>query len=610
MCGIIGAVAKHDVTPVLLEGLKRLEYRGYDSAGVTVIDSENHFQRLRTSGKVKYLQKLLEKNPIAGSTGIAHTRWATHGKPNEQNAHPHIAGNEIAIVHNGIIENHQALRSKLLSKNCEITSETDSELIAHLTHLQVAQGKDLLTAMRHVSHEIDGAYAIALLHRSEPGRMIAIRKSSPLVIGLGEQSNYVASDALVLLPLTNRIIYLEDGDIADISADKVVIYDSEDNCVTREIHVIEQSQDAVSKGNYAHFMLKEIFEQPDAVAKTLQGRLSARHVMSEAFGIKAPEMFRRTQHVLIVACGTSYHAGLVAKFWIEEIAGISCQVEIASEYRYRHKIVESDTLFVTISQSGETADTLAALRSAKKHHYLGTLAICNMPVSSLVRESDLVLMTDAGPEIGVASTKSFTCQLTGLLMLAITLGSHKNLDTGTEMNLIKRLYSLPNLLEQVLKLDASIKKIATDFQDKQDTLFLARGILYPVAKEGALKLKEISYIHAEACPAGELKHGTLALVNPNIPIVVLVPGDDLVTKIQSNLEEIATRGGDLILFADQRLKFENNYVMRIIQVPPIDRLLAPIVYAVPMQLLAYYVALLKGTDIDQPRNLAKSVTVE
>jgi glucosamine--fructose-6-phosphate aminotransferase (isomerizing) len=610
MCGIIGAVASRDVTSTLLEGLKRLEYRGYDSAGLTVITSDNQFERLRASGKVKYLQKLFDKHPISGNTGIAHTRWATHGKPSEQNAHPHIAGNEVAIVHNGIIENHQIIRAKLLSYRCDITSETDSELIAHLVYLELNAGNDFFAAVKNLSHEIEGAYAIAIIHRSEPGRMIAIRKSSPLVIGLGTNENYVASDALVLLPLTKRVIYLEDGDIADIYTDKVIVYDVNGNQVQREIHILKDSLAGAEKEKYAHFMLKEIYEQPDAVAKTLEGRLSSRHVLTEAFGIKAPEIFNQTKHVMIVACGTSYHAGLVAKFWIEEIAGISCQVEIASEYRYRQKIVEPDTLFITISQSGETADTLAALRSAKKYNYLATLAICNMPVSSLVRESDLVLMTDAGPEIGVASTKSFTCQLASLIMLSIALGSYKGLDPGTETNLIKLLSSLPRVLEQTLKLDLSIKNIVSDFQNKQDSLFLARGILYPIAKEGALKLKEISYIHAEACPAGELKHGTLALVNPAMPIIVLVPEDDLVKKIKSNLEEIATRGGNVILFADKRVELDYSQARQIIRMPVVERLLAPIVYSIPMQLLAYYVALLKGTDIDQPRNLAKSVTVE
>lgn len=610
MCGIVGAVAQRDVALLLLEGLKRLEYRGYDSAGIAVIDSSQNFQRHRAPGKVKQLQNLMESTPLPGTTGIAHTRWATHGKPSENNAHPHIAGDEIALVHNGIIENHEILRNKLLAAGCILKSETDSELVAHLVYEQIKSGLDFLAAVQAVAAVLEGAFAIGFMHRSEPGRLIALRRGCPLVIGIGIGEHFIASDQLALLPVSQRFIHLEEGDIADVRRNQVILYDAKGVKVERKISATSLRHEATEKGEFKHFMLKEIYEQPNAIKSTFEGRLSREHVLIETFGTQAQEVFQHIQRIQIVACGTSYHAGLVARHWIEGIAKIPCQVEIASENRYRPQVVEPNTLFITLSQSGETADTLGALRLAKSLNYAASLAICNAPESSLVRESDLVLMTSAGPEIGVASTKAFSTQLVALFLLTLVLGRFRGLSTAQESSYIKLLCDLPNALKQSLLLEPAIKNIAQSFADKSHALFIGRGLQFPIAMEGALKLKEISYIHAEAYPAGELKHGPLALVDAEMPVVALAPADELIDKMKSNLEEIRARGGKLIIFADEASRIENSPGAEVVTVPTVDTLLKPLVYTIPMQLLAYHVAVLKGTDVDQPRNLAKSVTVE
>jgi glucosamine--fructose-6-phosphate aminotransferase (isomerizing) len=606
MCGIIGAVSQRNVTSFLLEGLKKLEYRGYDSAGIVVINQDQQFHRHRVLGKVNDLQQLLDEKPIAGTTGIAHTRWATHGKPSENNAHPHISNNEIALVHNGIIENHEKLREYLLSQSCEPTSETDSELVAHLVYLNIKSGLDFLTAVRHTLKELKGAYAFSLIRRTESNHMIAVRCGSPLVIGLGDHENYIASDELALLALTKKFIYLEDGDIADIYDDKIMIYDTAGQPVERTIHFSQLTHDNITKGPYRHFMLKEIFEQPEAVVSTLSGRLSSNHVFSEIFGVNAPDIFKKINRIELVACGTSYHACLIGKYWLESIAGTPCQTEIASENRYRPKVIEPNTLFVTLSQSGETADTLAALHLAKKSGYLASLAICNVPNSSLARESDLVLLTGAGPEIGVASTKAFTTQLTALLLLTTVLYARHH-DAAKMIHLLKLI---PNSLQQALKLEPAIKHVAASLVNKQHVLFLGRGIQLPIAMEGALKLKEISYIHAEAYPAGELKHGPIALIDENIPVIALIPHDELLEKIKSNMQEILARNGHIIAFTDPDTGIKTNAQVTAIKMPSVDKIISPLVYSIAVQLLAYHVADMKGTDIDQPRNLAKSVTVE
>lgn len=611
MCGIVGAVAQRDVALILLEGLKRLEYRGYDSAGIAVIDSDQCLQRHRAPGKVKELQGLLETTPLLGNTGIAHTRWATHGKPTENNAHPHFAGNEIALVHNGIIENHESLRTKLLATGCTLVSETDSEIVAHLVHQQILAGLDFLSAVQKVAVELEGAFAIGFMRRSEPGRLLALRRGCPLVVGVGIGEHFLASDHLALLPVAQRFIYLEEGDLADIRRDKVTVYDLAGSSVERLIHSPDLRYETTEKGKFRHFMLKEIFEQPRAVSSTLEGRLNRQHIMIETFGNHAAELFNRIRRIQIVACGTSYHAGLVGRYWLETMAGLPCQVEIGSENRYRHQVVEPDTLFITLSQSGETADTLGALRLAKSlSGYASTLAICNVPESSLVRESASSFMTGAGPEIGVASTKAFTTQLAALLLLTAAICRSRGINAEHEAALIKKLHELPKKIEQVLTLDSTIKQLAKLFADKQHALFLGRGIQYPIALEGALKLKEISYIHAEAYPAGELKHGPLALVDSEMPVIVLAPADALLEKLKSNLEEVRARGGQLIIFADENAGIEKDTGIQVITLPEIDPLLAPLIYTIPLQLLAYHVAVLKGTDVDQPRNLAKSVTVE
>lgn len=609
MCGIIGGITKENVTPILLEVLQRLEYRGYDSAGIAVIGETKELHCIRTAGKVNDLIQRVNMNPISGLTGIGHTRWATHGKPSEVNAHPHIAENEIAIVHNGIIENHVELRKELIAKGCIIKSETDSELIAHLVYLELKSGKDFLAAIQSLSKKLKGAYAIGFIRCSEPHRLLGLRKGSPLIVGMGEQGNFICSDTLGLGTLADKVMYLEEGDLVDIRENEISIYDNHGKRVERKIHPVEKNKMSTDKDGHDHYMLKEILEQPGAISRTLQDRMSDTEIYPEAFGANAHQLLAHIKRIQIVACGTSYHAGLVGKFWIESLAQLPCQVEIASEYRYKQLIVEPDTLFITLSQSGETADTLAALQLAKDSGYATTLTICNVPGSSLVRESSMVLLIDAGPEIGVASTKSFTCQLAALLLLALFMG-HERKILGNESGLIQQLKSLPLRVEAALQVNSEIKKISAQYKDKTNALFIARGINTPIAMEGALKLKEISYIHAESYPAGELKHGPLALVNAEMPIIALAPNDHLLEKLSSNLEEIQARGGKLLVFTDTETEFKSHHGMQIIRVPGVDSLLSPVIYSIPMQLLAYHVGVAKGTDIDQPRNLAKSVTVE
>lgn len=591
MCGIIGGVAQRNVTPVLLEGLKRLEYRGYDSAGIVVIGEGAELERLRTVGKVEQLEKAFKKNQLQGETGIAHTRWATHGEPTENNAHPHITKQSIAIVHNGIIENHEHMRQPQSQAGYGFSSQTDTEVVVHSIHHNLNKGcANFLEAVQKTVSELEGAFAIAVMAKFEPHRLIAVRKGSPLIIGVGIGEHYVASDYLALVPVTNRFIILEEGDIADITCDTVVVYDGKGVKVERPVQVIDIKFEAADKGQFRHYMQKEIFYQPEALHATINQ--------------KFPDITQSVKALQLVACGTSFHAAKIAKYWFEEELGIPCQVEIASEYRYRKAIVPDNCLFVTLSQSGETADTLAALRLAKSKNYLATLAICNVPGSSLVRESDLVYMTHAGPEIGVASTKAFTAQLAALLSLLSAIGKKQNTVTGL-------LKDLPALVEKTLNLSEKIKAIAETLIECPSTLFLGRGQLYPIALEGALKLKEISYIHAEAYPAGELKHGPLALVDKAMPIVALADSNPvLLEKLKSNLEEVKARGGRIILFADEQASIQEGPQLRVIHLPRCHPLLAPIVYAIPLQLLAYHVAVLKGTDVDQPRNLAKSVTVE
>jgi len=610
MCGIVGAAAERDVTPILLEGLKRLEYRGYDSAGIVVLREDGVFQRVRAVGKVSRLREAIAAEPIVGRCGIAHTRWATHGAPTDRNAHPHISHEEIAIVHNGIIENYEWLREQQLALGYKFDSETDTEVACHLIHAYYQRSRDLLAAVQAAVKDLEGAYALGVVSSREPGRLVAARKGSPLVVGVGIGEHFVASDVFALLPVTQRFIFLEEGDIVDLRRDYLAIYDRDGNRVERPIRTSELAADAAERGQYRHYMLKEIHEQPRAIAETLQGRVSEERVLEAAFGPRAAELFKTVERVQIVACGTSYHAGLVAKYWLEGYAGVPCDVEVASEFRYRPHVVSRNTLFVTISQSGETADTLAALRAAKTEGYLASLAICNVPESSLVRESDLTLMTRAGPEIGVASTKAFTTQLAALMLLTIALGRHHKIDAATEARLVQALREVPKLIEQTLSLEPAIEKLAERFVDKQHTLFLGRGMQYPIAKEGALKLKEISYIHAEAYPAGELKHGPLALVDDQMPVVAVAPHDDLVEKLKSNLQEVRARGGMLYVFAAADIDLRAGDGYEVFSMPTVPEVVAPIVYTVPLQLLSYHVAVMKGTDVDQPRNLAKSVTVE
>ncbi len=610
MCGIVGAVAERNITAILLEGLKRLEYRGYDSAGVAVYTNDQTLERMRRPGKVSELETALAEQPLAGRLGIAHTRWATHGAPCERNAHPHFSG-DIAVVHNGIIENHEALREQLKALGYAFSSDTDTEVIAHLLTHKLKEQPDLTAALKATVKELHGAYGLAVINAQQPDRLVAARSGSPLVIGLGLGENFLASDQLALRQVTDRFMYLEEGDIAEIRRDSVQIWDVNGNAVERATVQYTDGAEAADKGEFRHYMLKEIHEQPAVVQRTLEGRLGNNQVLVEAFGPQAAELFAKVRNVQIVACGTSYHAGMVARYWLEELAGIPCQVEVASEFRYRKVVVQPDTLFVTISQSGETADTLAALRNAKELGFLASLAICNVGISSLVRESDLTLLTQAGREIGVASTKAFTTQLVGLLLLTLSLGQVRGtLANGVEATLVEELRRLPTRLGEALAMDSTVEKIAELFAEKNHTLFLGRGAQFPVAMEGALKLKEISYIHAEAYPAGELKHGPLALVDNDMPVVTVAPNNELLEKLKSNLQEVRARGGELIVFADEKAAMTNGEGTHVVQMPHIHDILSPILYTIPLQLLSYYVAVLKGTDVDQPRNLAKSVTVE
>ena len=609
MCGIVGAVAQRDVVDILVEGLRRLEYRGYDSAGVAVVTEAGELTRLRRLGKVKELSDAVAAAPVSGGTGIAHTRWATHGEPSERNAHPHVSSN-ITVVHNGIIENHSPLRDALKAKGYVFTSDTDTEVIAHLVEEELKTAGSLLAAVQKSVKQLHGAYGTVLMDKTDASRVVVARSGSPLVIGLGIGENFIASDQLALLPVTRRFIFLEEGDVAEITRHSVRIFDKNGVAIEREVHESNVSYDAGDKGQYRHFMLKEIYEQPHAINNTLEGRLSNDSVLDETFGNGAAELFKKVKHVQIVACGTSYHSGMVARYWLESLGGISCNVEIASEFRYRKSFVQPNSLLVSISQSGETADTLAALRLAKEAGYLGSLTICNVAGSSLVRESDLAFMTRAGAEIGVASTKAFTTQLVGLAMLTMAIGKYNGLTAAQQRELTDALKSLPAKLEQTLALAPQIEALAEEFADKHHSLFLGRGDQYPIAMEGALKLKEISYIHAEAYAAGELKHGPLALIDAEMPIIVVAPNNELLEKLQSNVEEVRARGGILYVFADADARFQSDATMRVINVPHVADILAPIVYTLPLQLLSYYVAIIKGTDVDQPRNLAKSVTVE
>lgn len=604
MCGIIGAVSKRDISHVLIEGLKRLEYRGYDSAGVALVDHDNRLKRLRVVGKVQALADVLAEAALVGRTGIAHTRWATHGKPTEQNAHPHLSRNEVAVVHNGIIENHDELRHYLREMGYEFTSETDTEVAAHLIHFHYQQSHSLLQAVQATAAQMEGAFSLGVLHQQHPNEVIAIRKGSPLVIGFGVEEQFIASDAIALRSFAQSVAYLEEGDSARITPQKVEVFDAQNHPVEREKKPLNDDAYVVSKGPYRHFMLKEIFEQSKVLADTLEGRVSSVEAMRASFGQRAADIFERVKNIHIVACGTSFHAGMVAKYWLESLAKVPVQVEIASEYRYRDVVVPEDTLFVAISQSGETADTLAALTKASSGRYLATLAICNVATSTLVRSSECVWLTRAGVEIGVASTKAFTTQLCGLLILAATLCRDERAHI-----IMKQLQQLPAHVERVLQVNGEIEKLVPIFVNKSHALFLGRGAEYPVALEGALKLKEISYIHAEAYPAGELKHGPLALVDHNMPVVAVAPNDELLDKLKSNLHEVSARGGQLIVFVDDAGVWQSNGA-RLVSVPMCGAWIAPIVYTIPLQLLAYHVAVAKGTDVDQPRNLAKSVTVE
>ncbi|WP_413400995.1 glutamine--fructose-6-phosphate transaminase (isomerizing) [Pseudoalteromonas sp. KJ71-7] len=606
MCGIVGAVAERPVNKILIEGLKRLEYRGYDSAGVALLEG-NTLNTVKAVGKVVNLESALEKAGVSGHTGIAHTRWATHGGVTEANAHPHVSSNQLALVHNGIIENHASLRAALKGDGYEFLSDTDTEVMVHLIHQLRQQHTTLLASVQAAVKQFEGAFGTVVFDKANDNEIIVARSGSPLVIGLGLGENFIASDQLALLPVTRSFIFLEEGDVARITRDTVEIFDADGNVVEREVVESNITQDASGKGDYRHFMLKEIYEQPLAVRNTLEGRLNDDRVAIDAFGDSAQQIFKDVKHVQIIACGTSYHSGMVARYWLEQFAGVSCNVEIASEFRYRQSFVHENSLLVTISQSGETADTLAALRLAKEQGYMGSMTICNVPGSSLVRESDLAFMTKAGAEIGVASTKAFTTQLVGLLMLTASIAQEKGLDQSTIVNAIKLL---PAKLEETLLLADGIADLAEEFADKHHSLFLGRGSQYPIAMEGALKLKEISYIHAEAYAAGELKHGPLALIDADMPIIVVAPNNELLEKLKSNVEEVRARGGIIYVFADKDSHFESDDTMRVINVNHVDDVIAPVVYTIPLQLLSYYVAVIKGTDVDQPRNLAKSVTVE
>ncbi|HEX4240597.1 MAG TPA: glutamine--fructose-6-phosphate transaminase (isomerizing) [Steroidobacteraceae bacterium] len=609
MCGIVGVVAERNAVPILMEGLRRLEYRGYDSAGLAVLE-HGRVARVRTVGKVKALQAALDAEPVAGSLGIAHTRWATHGIPTTHNAHPHLSRDGVAIVHNGIIENHEPLRAELKGQGYQFTSETDTEVVAHRIHQHLAQSPDLFSAVRTTVAELQGAYALAVMSESNPESLVVARQGCPVVIGIGIDENFVASDVAALLPVTRRFMFLEEGDVAEIRRNSVRVIAADGSAAVRPVRESELSADAVERGAYRHFMLKEIHEQPRAVAQTFEERIAGGRVLDAAFGPAAAQVFGQVKGVHIAACGTSFHAGLVASYFIEQICRIPARVEIASEYRYRNPVISPDTLFVTISQSGETADTLAALRNAKRAGYLATLTICNVAESSMVRESNLVLLTRAGPEIGVASTKAFTTQLAALAMLTAVLAKHRR-GEQVERELVSQVLELPGLLEKTLRLDARIRDLAEAFADRHHALFLGRGPLHAIALEGALKLKEISYIHAEGYAAAELKHGPLALIDEDMPVIAVAPNNETLEKLKSNLQEVRARGGKLFVFADPKAHMQSDEGVTVIEMPAaVTEIQAPIAFAIPLQLLAYHVAVLKGTDVDQPRNLAKSLTVE
>lgn len=610
MCGIVGAVAQRDVAEILIQGLHRLEYRGYDSAGVAVVDANHNLQRVRRVGKVKALDEAVEKQPLIGGTGIAHTRWATHGEPSETNAHPHMSG-DIAVVHNGIIENYQELKAELQQRGYQFVSQTDTEVIAHLVHWEFDHCHDLLKAVQQAVTQLTGAYGMVVMHRQQPEHLIAARSGSPLVIGYGVGENFLASDQLALLNVTRRFSFLEEGDVAEITRRSVTIYNRLGEKVERPISESNLEQDAADKGQFRHFMQKEIFEQPTAIINTLEGRIAHDSVIVESIGSKAKSILENVKHVQIVACGTSYNSGMVARYWFEALAGVSCDVEIASEFRYRKFVTRPNSLLLTLSQSGETADTLAALRLSKEKGYMAAMTICNVAGSSLVRESDLAFMTRAGVEIGVASTKAFTTQLVSMLMLVVAIGKlNGSISPEKEKEIVQALHTVPTDIEKALVFDKQIEKLAEDFAEKHNALFLGRGEFYPIAMEAALKLKEISYIHAEAYAAGELKHGPLALIDADMPVIVVAPNNDLLEKVKSNIEEVRARGGQLYVFADAEAGFQDSDNMKIITMPKVNEITAPIYYTVPMQLLSYYVAIIKGTDVDQPRNLAKAVTVE
>ena len=610
MCGIVGAVAQRDVAEILINGLHRLEYRGYDSAGVAVVNENYELQRVRCLGKVKALDEAVSEKPLIGGTGIAHTRWATHGEPSETNAHPHVSGT-FAVVHNGIIENHEELRELLKSRGYVFLSQTDTEVIAHLVEWEMRSTDSLLEAVKKAVKQLTGAYGMVVMDSRHPEHLVAARSGSPLVIGLGLGENFLASDQLALLSVTRRFIFLEEGDIAEITRRTVDIYDTYGNKVEREIHESNLENDAAEKGKFRHFMQKEIYEQPTALINTMEGRLNHENVIVDSIGNGAKDILEKVEHIQIVACGTSYNAGMVARYWFESLAGVSCDVEIASEFRYRKFVTRPNSLLITLSQSGETADTLAALRLAKEKGYMAALTICNVAGSSLVRESDLAFMTRAGVEVGVASTKAFTTQLAALLMLVTALGKVKgHISAEKEHEIIKAMQSLPAEIEKALAFDTEIEALAEDFAEKHHALFLGRGAFYPIAVEASLKLKEISYIHAEAYAAGELKHGPLALIDADMPVIVVAPNNELLEKVKSNIEEVRARGGQLYVFADKEAGFTPSEGMKIITMPKVNDIVAPIFYTIPMQLLSYHVALIKGTDVDQPRNLAKSVTVE
>ena len=609
MCGIVGAVRESDTSGFLLEGLRRLEYRGYDSAGVVVINQGGRLERARTVGKVAELERALTQTPLAGTTGLAHTRWATHGGVSETNAHPHICNGTLALVCNGIVENHEALRHSQQEAGLAFTSQTDTEVVVHQVYLHLQNGLDLADAVRATMDELAGSFALAVVHAGEPGRLVAARQGPPLLLGRAEKESFVASDINALLPVTRRYQVLENGDVADIRGASCAIKDSGGSPVERVIHTSTQSGAGAELGEHRHFMQKEIHEQPRAVSDTLEDRLLGDRVLEDVFGSEAGRIFDATRQVLIIACGTSYHAGLVARHWLEYV-GVPCEVEVASEYRYRRHAAREGTLVVTISQSGETADTLAALEEAKRQGVVGALVVCNVAESSLVRESDLVFMTHCGPEVGVASTKTFVSAMTGLLLLALVLSRRHGFDSGFEAHVVHQIRTLPGALEAALAMEDAIAEMAQVFSDKEHALFLGRGAHFPIAMEGALKLKEISYIHAEAYPAGELKHGPLALVDEKMPVVAVAPNDLLIEKLKSNLEEVRARRGRLYLFADPASGLESREDVTVLHVAPVDSAIAPIIYTVPLQLLSYHVALIKGTDVDKPRNLAKSVTVE